>query len=169
MLAAMNIFRACDGLITALTPLVSASWKWTNKSIFFSVLLPIDIHCYCTSRYYGLCLLGCNHNNDRPWALQCNRMGHQLELSQSFKFLRLKAELINNFMGNLCNNERSVITTAPFCKRYERVFVVLDLSGRHSGQKIGYRPSDIFVFVNVVRQSLQKACPQSSPTFSERS
>jgi hypothetical protein len=53
MLAAMNFFGACDCLVTALTPRVPASWKWTNKSIFFSVLLTIDIHCHRTSRYDG--------------------------------------------------------------------------------------------------------------------
>jgi len=170
MLAAMNFFGACDGLVTVLTPLVSAARKWTNKSIYFSVLLTIDIHCHRTPRYCGLCLLGCNRDKDRPWALQYNRMSHQLELSQSFKFLNPEVKLINNFLGKLCNNERSVTATGHFCEHYERVFVVLVLSGRHSGQKIGYRPSSIFVLVNVPRQTLQKACPQSSgPIFSEMS
>jgi len=64
MFAAVIVFRACDGFVTALTPLVPASWKWTDKGIFFSILLTIDVHRHSTSRYHELCWLALNHDLD---------------------------------------------------------------------------------------------------------
>jgi hypothetical protein len=50
--AAMIVFGACDSLVTALTPLVPTSRKWADKSVFFSVLLTIDVHRHSTSSYH---------------------------------------------------------------------------------------------------------------------